>query len=278
MSEPEPHDVAPELPELSRRTMRALGLAMVASLVLWQFSYGAFLLYPFKIIATWIHELSHGIVMLLSGAGFDRMEVYRDGSGLSFAAGATDRLRRALIAPAGYMGTPLFGAALLVFGQSVRGARWALGGVGAALALSALFVVANPFGQTVLAVTGVVLLVLGVVAPARWAIAGAMLLAVQMCVNAVLDIRVLFRPVMVVDGKIAGGSDASNMAESTFGAVGSWGVWFWATVWLVWSLALLYGAIRISEARRSRRAAAGDPSRAAPRGGSDCSDPSRSPG
>ena len=231
------------------RTTRALGLALVVSLVLWQVPYGGFVLYPFKIIATWIHELSHGIVMLISGAGFDRMEVYRDGSGLSFAAGATDRVRRALIAPAGYMGTPLFGAALRVAGQSARGARRALGVVGAAIAVCAVIVVSNPFGQAVLGATGAVVLALAILAPARWAIGGAMLLAAQMCVNAVLDIRVLYRPVMVVDGKIAGGSDAHNMAESTFGTVESWGVWFWATVWLAWSLILLYLAVRIVRRR-----------------------------
>ena len=238
------------LPDLHEpRTARALGLALVVSLILWQVPYGGFLLYPFKIIATWIHELSHGIVMMISGAGFDRMEVYRDGSGLSFAAGATDRVRRALIAPAGYMGTPLFGAALLVAGQSARGARRSLAVVGGAIALCAIVVVSNPFGQAVLGATGAVVLALALVAPARWAIGGAMLLAAQMCVNAVLDIRVLYRPVMVVDGKIAGGSDAHNMAESTFGTVDSWGVWFWATVWLAWSLVLLYLAVRVVRRR-----------------------------
>jgi len=109
--------------------------------------YGAFVLYPFKILATWIHELSHGIVMVLTGAGFDRMEVYPTGSGLSFAAGATDRVRRALIAPAGYMGTPLFGAVLLIVGQTARGARRALGVVGVALGVCALVVVSNPFAR-----------------------------------------------------------------------------------------------------------------------------------
>jgi hypothetical protein len=237
------------------RTTRALGLALVVSLILWQVPYGGFVLYPFKIIATWIHELSHGIVMLISGAGFDRMEVYRDGSGLSFAGGATDRVRRALIAPAGYMGTPLFGAVLLVVGQTARGARRALGVVGAAIAFCAVIVVSNPFGQAVLGACGAVVLALALLAPPRWAIAGAMLLAAQMCVNAVLDIRVLYRPVMVVDGKIAGGSDAHNMAESTFGTVDSWGVWFWATVWLAWSLALLYVAIRIVRRRSVQRVA-----------------------
>jgi hypothetical protein len=80
-----------------------------------------------------------------------------------------------------------------------------------------------------------------------------MLLAGQMCVNAVLDLRVLFRPVMVVDGKIERGSDADVMAETTLGTDSPWGARLWALIWLAWSLALLYAAIRIAR-RRSRAA------------------------
>ena len=42
---------------------RALAIALLASLVLWNLPFGGFLLYPFKLLATWMHELSHGIVI-----------------------------------------------------------------------------------------------------------------------------------------------------------------------------------------------------------------------
>jgi Peptidase M50B-like len=224
--------------------MRALGVAIVLSLLLWQAPYGYYALYPFKILATWMHELSHGVMMLISGAGFDRMEIYPDTSGLSFAAGQTERLQRVLIAPAGYMGTPLFGALMLAVGQTARGARWALAGLGAATGLCALLVVSNDFGREALAITGAGLCALALASPARWAIFAANLFAAQACINAVLDIRVLFRPQMVVDGRSAGGSDAHTMAAATFGTDARWAVWVWAAAWLLWSLALLYAAIR----------------------------------
>jgi hypothetical protein len=232
------------------RTLRGLGLALIASLLLGQLPYGGFALYPFKIIATWIHELSHGIMMLVTGVGFDRMDLFPDGSGLSYARSLPSPVQEAVIAPAGYMGTPLLGAAMLVAGQRARGARWSLAIVGAAMAACALVVVSNPFGQTAIAVIGAVVLGVALLAPARVAIGAAMLLAGQMCVNAVLDLRVLFRPVMVVDGKIERGSDADAMAETTLGTDSPWGARLWALLWLLWSLALLYAAIRIARRRR----------------------------
>jgi hypothetical protein len=238
------HAVAPGGIAGDPPAVRALGLALVVSLLLWQVPYGTYPLYPFKLLATWMHELGHGVMMLVTGAGFDRMEIYPDGSGLSFAAGATERLQRVVIAPAGYMGTPIFGAVMLAIGQSGRGARWALGALGAAIALTVVLVVANPFGQQALAITGLSLVALAAFLPPRWAIFGANLFAAQACINAVLDIRVLFRPTMVVNGHAAGGSDASNMASATFGSAEHWAIWFWAALWLAWSLALLFAAIK----------------------------------
>ena len=54
-----------------------------------------------------------------------------------------------------------------------------------------------------------------------------------------LDIRVLFRANLVVNGEVMQRSDAHNMAEATFGTA-----WLWAGVWLAWSFALFYIALR----------------------------------
>jgi hypothetical protein len=50
-------------PRMTART-RALGLALAAAttVVLWQFAAGRYLLYPFTILATWFHEMGHGLV------------------------------------------------------------------------------------------------------------------------------------------------------------------------------------------------------------------------
>jgi hypothetical protein len=73
-------------PATQGHELRTLALALLGSLLLWNLPSGGVLLYPFKLLATWLHELSHGIAMVLAGAGFDRIVLYRDTSGLAYAS------------------------------------------------------------------------------------------------------------------------------------------------------------------------------------------------
>ncbi len=246
-------------PEPARpSTLRPLALTLIASVFLWQLPFGGFVLYPFKLLGTWLHEGSHGLIMAITGAGFDRMEIFADGSGLAHASGPVASFAAGLIASAGYMGTPLWGVALLAASRTVRGARRALGVGGALMLVSAMLVVANRFGQIALAATGVALVVAAIAVPARWAQAVAHVVAAQACINAVVDIRVLYRPTLYIDGKAVRASDAHAMADATFGNDANWAVWVWASVWLGWSLALLFATFRV--VRRRDAASRSDPS------------------
>ena len=233
----------------SGRELRPLALVLLASLLLWQLPYGGFVLYPFKLLGTWFHEGSHGLVMALTGAGFDRMEVYRDGSGLAHASGGAGAFARALIAAAGYMGTPAWGVLILSASRTARGARATLAMLGLLLALSTAAVVSNEFGQIAIASTGAVALLVAAALPGRAVVLAAHVVAAQACINAVVDIRVLFRPTLVVDGKAVRDSDAHAMANASFGTSDDWAVWLWAAIWLAWSLALLFAVFRIVKRR-----------------------------
>ena len=100
--------------DAERRELRTLAVALLASLLVWNVPFGGIALYPFKLLATWMHELSHGIAMLLTGAGFDHILIYRDTSGLAYARSTAGPIGSAIIAAAGYMGTPVWGGVLLV--------------------------------------------------------------------------------------------------------------------------------------------------------------------
>lgn len=226
---------------------RALALALLASLLLWNLPFGGLLLYPFKLLATWLHELSHGVVMLITRAGFDHMEIYRDTSGLAFAKHGVERAGRAAIASAGYMGTPVVGALLLLLAQSRRGTRGALLGLGIALALSAALFVRNGFGVAAVLVGATACFVAAALAGARAISLIVSFIAAQLCINAVLDIRVLYRANLVVNGEVMGASDAHNMARATFGTP-----WMWASIWLLWSFVLFYLALRVMYLRVER--------------------------
>jgi Peptidase M50B-like len=235
--------------------LRTLAIALLASLVLWNLPYGGFALYPFKLLATWFHELSHALVMTITGAGVKHVLIYRDTSGQTLQVWAISDAGTAAIAAAGYMGTPLWGAILLVATPTPRAARIALVGLGAIMAVTALTVVqptpeGEAFGRYVTLAMAGAIAACGLVLPDRARVVCAHFIAAQACINALLDIRVLLRPMQVVDGVVSGHSDAYVMAESTFGRVPPWTIWFWAVVWLAWSLAVLFIALRIA-ARRS---------------------------
>lgn len=223
-----------------RQRQRAIAIALLISLVLWNLPFGGLVLYPFKILATWFHEMSHGLVMLLTGAGLDRVEIYRDTSGLAFARSGVSAAGRAAIAAAGYMGTPVFGATILVLGQTRRGARSILIVLGVLLAVSAALCVRNQIGVVMLVAIAAGLLAVGLLAGERIARLLVNFVAAQACINALLDVRVLFRSNLVVNGRIMGASDAHNMAQATFGTPD-----VWAALWLLWSLVLLFAALRL---------------------------------
>jgi hypothetical protein len=266
-----------------RHELRTLAIALLASLLLWNlpFGVGGVLIYPFKLLATWLHELSHGIAMILTGAGLDCVLIYRDTSGLAYAKSSSGPTGAAIIAAAGYMGTPLWGALLLVVTPTGHAARRALLVLACLLAFTAMTVVAiakhDAFGPWAIAAIAAGFAVAALVLPPRWRLATAHFVAAQACVNALLDIRVLFRPSQVVDGEVAGGSDAHTMAAATFGTSERWAVWTWAVIWLVWSIAVLYIALRVSGSRASATAAPLGSTTASPPDESDHDGHHRSP-
>lgn len=262
--------------------MRTLGLALLASLLLWNLPKGGVLLYPFKLLATWLHELSHGLAMIITGAGFDHIIIYRDTSGLAYAYTSVGAFGTAIIAAAGYMGTPLWGAALLVVTPDAKAARRALLVLAALLVFTTILVIApapngDAFGQWATPLIGGGIAACALVLPERLRLYVAHFIAAQACVNALLDIRVLLRPSQVVGGKLAGMSDAHNMALNTFGTTDTWAVWTWAIAWLVWSLVVLFFALRVSGSRASRRAESFAHATASPPDGSDRDEHRHSP-
>jgi preprotein translocase subunit SecG len=236
-----------------RLELRTVAFALLASLLLWNLPFGGLLLYPFKLLATWLHEASHGLAMILTGVGFDHLTIYRDTSGLAYGTSEAGGVGSAVIAAAGYMGTPLWGAVLLVVTPNARLARWALLVLGTLLVGTALTVIGTPegdmFGPWAVGAIGAACAAAAFLVPAPWRLAIAHFIAAQSCVNAILDIRVLLRPSQVVGGKVAGASDAHNMAAATFGTTATWAVWLWAIMWLLWSLLVLYIALRLSGSR-----------------------------
>lgn len=249
-----------------------LPVALLTTLVLWNVPYGWVALYPFKLFATWIHESAHAVMMVATGAGLDRLEIFRDTSGLAHPVRGVSVLAQALISSAGYMGTSLFGALFLVLGRTDRGGRRVLLVVAAAMILTVILAVRNGFGAAAIGVEAIALAALALRGGERASAFMVSLLAAQSTINAVLDIRVLFAGSTVVNGHAGRESDADAMARVVGGPS-----WLWAAAWLLWSFALFYAALRLT----SRLTASRDPSARStppPAYGSGSGDPDRSRG
>lgn len=222
-----------------RRSNKFLLAALLVTLLLWNVPYGWYALYPFKLFATWLHESSHGLMMLLTGAGFDKMEIFRDTSGLAFPKYGITSVAQAAVSSAGYMGTAFFGAVFLALGRTTRGARTVLLILGVVMGLSALLFLRNVFGVVSVSIGSALLIATAWRAGPSVCDFVVNFLAAQSCINAVLDIRVLFGATMFVNGQPHGQSDAHTVARVAGGPY-----WFWAGLWLVWSFALFYVALR----------------------------------
>jgi hypothetical protein len=116
---------------------RALGLALAAAttVVLWQFTAGRYLLYPFTILATWFHEMGHGLCAMLLGGSFVSLSLFPDGSGYAVHSGSRffGRPGLALVAAAGPLGPALAGALLILFSLRPKWSRRGLTGMALAL-------------------------------------------------------------------------------------------------------------------------------------------------
>lgn len=96
----------------------ALG-AVVIVLILWNIRQLDFLLYPFRLFVTYVHEAGHGLTAIVTGGRFVNFEIFADGTGKAFTAGGW----RFLILPAGYLGAAVFGAVLFYLVNRIRYTR-----------------------------------------------------------------------------------------------------------------------------------------------------------
>lgn len=100
----------------SRRDALLAFVAFVIAVALWQIQGFSVLTYPLRLFVTMIHELSHGLAAVLTGGSFLHFEVTKYGAGLAYTSGGS----RFVIIQAGYVGTALFGAFLLIAANRVR--------------------------------------------------------------------------------------------------------------------------------------------------------------
>lgn len=223
---------------------------LVAALLTWM-PWFSWLAYPFRLLVTLVHELSHGLAALATGGYFRNFVVFSDGSGLAYTAGGW----RFLVVPAGYLGAAAFGALLILLGTSHRASRWSLGALGVLMALLSLryglpglaseHALAGLLAATTGSVLGAVFLAVALRASKSWILFTIHLLALMTGLNAFSDLRTL---IGLSSSPTALATDARSMADLT-----RLPATFWAVFWALGSGILLGSAAWIAWTSRRRR-------------------------
>lgn len=115
---------------------KALIAAIVFYFVISHFvPFGHELLYPLTLLATWVHEMGHGLTALLVGGGFESLDIFGDASGLARTTSGA-RWQQGLVAAGGLLAPPIVGAFLLAMSRGPRRARAFLAAIAVAILVS----------------------------------------------------------------------------------------------------------------------------------------------
>lgn len=221
------------------------GIAGV-SILLWQTMIGSLALYPFTILATWFHEMGHGLAAVLLGSRFDHLVIYADGSGYAAIFSRADqwRVTDAFISASGPFGPAVAGSLLILASRSPERSATALKVLGAAILLSTLIWIRSVAGWIVMPAVGCAILAIGAWARPSLRVLAVQILGVQACISVWRQFDYLFSDGGFVGGQLAR-SDTSAIADALLLPY-----WFWGAAISIVIIGMLVISFRIAFRRR----------------------------
>ncbi|MBX7531336.1 M50 family metallopeptidase [Qipengyuania sp. 1XM1-15A] len=231
--------------QADNREITLLVLLGVISILLWHSPYGGYVLYPFSILATWFHEMGHGLAAIAFGHDFERLVIFPNGSGyaLHVSEGQPSRVSRAVIAGAGLLGPTIAGCTLILASRTHRATKTALILLGIALVGSTLIWVRSTTGWAVLPALGAASLAIayyGREAHRRFAV---QFLGVQGCISIYSDFGYLFSEGGYMDGQMQV-SDTGHIEQALLLPY-----WFWGGLITAIILAMVFYSLKIAHRR-----------------------------
>lgn len=230
----------PHNSQLPAHSLHWLVTAAVITVVLWQIPVADRLLYPFALLATWFHEMAHGVAAILMGGDFKRLELHPDTSGVatySYPLGLGSGLSQAFIAASGPLGPAVAGSIFILCGKWSRIAGFALALLGVILMLSVILWIRDLFGALfVMAAAAVIWLITWKATEAIRAFS-IQFLGIQACVSSYKQIGYLFTSEAEIGGQIMY-SDTMQIQQQL-----ALPYWFWGIAIILLSMAMLFGAL-----------------------------------
>ena len=231
--------------EAGKREITLLVMIGVVSILLWHSPYGGYVLYPFSILATWFHEMGHGLSAMLLGNNFERLVIFADGSGYAqyTSPERIPRFETAIIAASGLLGPTAAGCLLILASRNLRATRAALFVLGCMLIASTVIWVRSTTGWIVLPLLAAASLALSMGGCDRHRRFAVQFLGVQGCISVYRDFGYLFSEGGVLGGR-AQLSDTGQIAEALFLPY-----WVWGSLITVAIVAMVYFALKSAHRR-----------------------------
>jgi len=194
------------------------------------------LAYPFMLLSTLFHEMSHGIAAMLVGGHFESFKMWSDGSGVANISGQFGNIARAFVAASGLIGPAIFAALFFTSAKTDYRARIMLASCGIVLALSILLIVRNLFGVFFIAVVAGLCLYFSLGAGQKYSRAVLSFLAMQLSISVFSRSDYLFTQT----AETSAGPMPSDVAQIANALVLPY--WFWGAWCGLFSvLVLVYG-------------------------------------
>ena len=194
---------------------------------------------PFRLLATWVHELGHGLGAILTGGSFDQMVISPNFSGLAHTFTGSD-WQRVIVLLGGLLGPACAGAIMLIMTRRFNLSRLALFLLSAALIATLVLWAGDNFTRFSVLGFAIVVTVIAVKAPPLIRSLCAHIIALSFCLNAVVDFGYFF-----MSSKKAGLDGVVTDTSALANIVGGPHI-FWALVPSILSIIILFGAFRLS--------------------------------
>ncbi len=183
--------------------------------------FGGMLLYPLTLLATFVHEMGHGVTALVTGGSFSSLEVFANASGLAHTT-SHHPWASGLTAVGGLLAPPIVGATLLAVSRGPRRSRIVLVAMAVVIVISLAIWVRSTAAWIALPIDAAVLAWFGVRASPRVRMVFAQLVGVSLAIDTCSGKGYLFTDEVTIDGHTIP-SDITNFAHAVGGPYLVWG-------------------------------------------------------
>lgn len=226
--------------EKNKYTFIYITLYSILTIIIWQIPFGRYVLFPFTILGTWFHEISHGLFSIILGGNFLRLEIFQDGSGIAVHTGDLfmGEIGNAIVAGAGPMGPAFFGTILIRSSFNEKTSKYALMTLALFQILSTIIWIRSFFGFVIIIIIGMSLLYISIKSNYIIIKNTIVFLGIQAFLSLYLSIGYLFSQSGNIGGK-SFVSDTGVMQNSLYLPY-----WFWAISIIFVSITLFFLSLK----------------------------------